>query len=139
MFRTSIYRDGNKIFLVGGGDPDLSLNELDSLANIVAIKHPSINEIILDDTIMDSLTYGPGWMWDEGDEWYSAQISALSVNDNCIDFIINPSTNGNLINIETYPYSSYYTFLNQAYTVNDTVDFEKLKITRDWKIIKIHF
>ena len=133
VFRTSIYRDGNKIFLVGGGDPDLSLNELDSLANIVAIKHPSINEIILDDTIMDSLTYGPGWMWDEGDEWYSAQISALSVNDNCIDFIINPSTNGNLINIETYPYSSYYTFLNQAYTVNDTVDFEKLKITRDWK------
>jgi len=133
VFKTSIYRDGNKIFLIGGGDPDLSLDELDSLANIVATKYPSINEIILDDTIMDSLTYGPGWMWDEGDEWYSAQISALSVNDNCIDFIINPSTNGNLINIETYPNSSYYTFLNQAYTVNDTVDFEKLKITRDWK------
>ena len=38
VFKTSIYRDGNKIFLIGGGDPDLSLDELDSLANIVAIK-----------------------------------------------------------------------------------------------------
>ena len=138
-FKTSIYKDGNKIYLVGGGDPGLALAELDSLASIVAKQFPSINELILDDTIMDSLTYGPGWMWDEGDEWYSAQISALSVNDNCIDFIINPSTTGNLINLETYPKSNYYTIINQAYTVNDTANFEKLKITRDWKNNKNSF
>ena len=56
-FKTSIYKDGNKIYLVGGGDPDLALAELDSLASIVAKQYPSINELILDDTIMDSLTY----------------------------------------------------------------------------------
>ena len=72
-------------------------------------------------------------MWDEGDEWYSAQISGLSVNDNCIDFIVNPADNGKLIDIQILPQSDYYTFLNEAYTVNDTTNFKKLKISRDWK------
>ena len=97
-FNTSVY-DSEAIYLVGGGDPDLTLDQLDSLATITANKKPSGKRLVIDDSILDTLVYGPGWMWDEGDEWYSAQISGLSVNDNCIDFIVSPAINGKLVNI----------------------------------------
>ncbi|SVB68511.1 uncharacterized protein METZ01_LOCUS221365, partial [marine metagenome] len=35
-FSTDIYIDGKYLYLVGGGDPDLSIDELDSLASIVS-------------------------------------------------------------------------------------------------------
>ena len=132
-FNTSVYSDSKAIYLVGGGDPDLTLDQLDSLATITANKNPSGKRLVIDDSILDTLVYGPGWMWDEGDEWYSAQISGLSVNDNCIDFIVSPAINGKLVNIQVQPESGYYSFYNEAYTVNDTTDFKKLDISRDWK------
>lgn len=132
-FKTSVYHEGNTIYLVGGGDPDLEISTLDSLSRIISKKIPFANKLILDDTITDSLVYGPGWMWDEGDEWYSAEISALSVNDNCIDFIITPTSPGSLANVEIYPKSNFYTVQNRGVTVNDTSEYKKLKITRDWK------
>ena len=132
-FKTSVYREDDKVFLVGGGDPDLKINTLDSLSEIVSKKFPSTKRIFLDDTITDSLVYGPGWMWDEGDEWYSAEISGLSVNDNCIDFIISPTLPGSLISVETYPKSNYYKIYNSAMTVSDTSEYDKIKIIRDWK------
>ena len=119
-FNTSVYSDSKAIYLVGGGDPDLTLDQLDSLATITANKNPSGKRLVIDDSILDTLVYGPGWMWDEGDEWYSAQISGLSVNDNCIDFIVSPAINGKLVNIQVQPESGYYSFYNEAYTVNDT-------------------
>ena len=138
-FKTSVFQEGNTIYLVGGGDPDLKISTLDSLASIISKKIPSANELILDDTITDSLVYGPGWMWDEGDEWYSAEISALSVNDNCIDFIISPSSTGSLINVEIFPESNFYNVKNEGTTVSDTSEYEKLKISRDWKNNKNSF
>jgi D-alanyl-D-alanine carboxypeptidase/D-alanyl-D-alanine-endopeptidase (penicillin-binding protein 4) len=132
-FKTSVYGDNDKIFLVGGGDPDLKVKTLDSLSEIVSKKFPLAKRVYLDDTITDSLVYGPGWMWDEGDEWYSAEVSGLSVNDNCIDFVIGPSSPGSLISVETYPKSNYYKINNSAITVSDTSEYDKIKIVRDWK------
>ena len=138
-FKTSVYGDNDKVFLVGGGDPDLKVRTLDSLSEIVSKKFPAAKRIYLDDTITDSLVYGPGWMWDEGDEWYSAEVSGLSVNDNCIDFIISPTSPDSLISIETYPKSNYYKINNSAITVSDTSEYDKIKIIRDWKNKKIYF
>jgi D-alanyl-D-alanine carboxypeptidase/D-alanyl-D-alanine-endopeptidase (penicillin-binding protein 4) len=72
-------------------------------------------------------------MWDEGAWWYSAEISALSVNDNCVDFIINPGKKGAPAIIKTNPSSDYYQISNTSLTVNDITGFQKLKIDRDWK------
>ena len=68
-FYTNIYYENNKLYLKGGGDPDLSLRSLDSLATIISKMDLKIEELILDDTRMDSTTYGQGWMWDEGAWW----------------------------------------------------------------------
>jgi len=34
--------------------------------------------------------YGAGWAWDDSQEYYGAEISALSVNDNCLEVEIRP-------------------------------------------------
>ena len=51
--------------------------------------------------------YGKGWMWDEGSWWYAAPIGALSVNDNCIDFYIEPGKIGDPAKIDHFPKITY--------------------------------
>ncbi|MEC7980485.1 MAG: D-alanyl-D-alanine carboxypeptidase, partial [Candidatus Neomarinimicrobiota bacterium] len=54
-FNTSVYSDSKAIYLVGGGDPDLTLDQLDSLATITANKNPSGKRLVIDDSILDTL------------------------------------------------------------------------------------
>jgi len=120
------------LVLKGGGDPDLTINQLDSLAIIVSKNIKKVDTLYVDDTFLDSLNYGEGWMWDEGPWWYAAPIGALSVNDNCIDFFVEPGDIGSPAKINYFPETSYITFENNSITVNDTLDFNKLEIDRDW-------
>ena len=131
-FTTRVLKKKNNLVLKGGGDPDLKIDQLDSLAKIISKSVNKIDTLYLDDTFLDSLNYGEGWMWDEGPWWYAAPISALSVNDNCIDFYVEPGNIGSPAKINYFPETTYITFDNQSITVNDTLDFKKIKIDRDW-------
>jgi len=133
-FKTRVLKNNNNLILKGGGDPDLTINQLDSLAIIISKNIKKVDTLYVDDTLLDSLNYGEGWMWDEGPWWYAAPIGALSVNDNCIDFYVEPGDIGSPANISYFPETSYITFENNSITVNDTLDFNKLKIDRDWVI-----
>ena len=75
-FNTFVLRDGNNLILKGGGDPNLTINQLDSLAKITAKNINLIDTLFVDESLLDSLHYGQGWMWDEGAWWYAAPISA---------------------------------------------------------------
>ena len=132
-FKTEVFEEGNDLYLVGGANPDLTLDELDSLASVIASKISGVKRLILDDSILDQTVYGRGWMWDEGSWWYAAQISGLSVNDNCVDFIVRPGDLGKNAIIQTKPESNYYKIINNSITVNDTIDFQEFKIDRDWQ------
>ena len=131
-FKTRVLKNKNNLVLKGGGDPDLTINQLDSLAIIVSKNIKKVDTLYVDDTFLDSLNYGEGWMWDEGPWWYAAPIGALSVNDNCIDFYVEPGDIGSPANISYFPETPYITFENNSITVNDTLDFNKLEIDRDW-------
>jgi len=139
VFETAIYQDGKNLILKGGGDPDFSLSTLDSLAKIVSSYIKNIDTLYIDESLMDTLHYGNGWMWDEGEWWYAAPISALSLNDNCIDFYVQPAGIGEPPLIKTNPETHYIQIENNAITVNDTLDFNKLKIERDWIGQNNHF
>ena len=89
-FQTKILKNNKNVYLKGGGDPDLKIEKLDSLAMIVSKNISIIDTLFFDDKMIDSMNYGEGWMWDEGPWWYAAPISGLSVNDNCIDFYVKP-------------------------------------------------
>jgi len=130
---TGVYHDDHSLYLVGGGDPDLSLSALDSLAEIVSKIKGNYDSLILDDSFHDDQRFGEGWMWDEGAWWYSAQISALSVNDNCVDFYVSPGALGQAVQINISPITNYIHMTNDSKTVNDTTDFVDFKIDRDWK------
>ena len=132
IFETRIYQKGNSLFLRGGGDPDFSLEKLDSLAKIISTHINFVDTIFVDESLMDTLHYGKGWMWDEGSWWYAAPISALSLNDNCVDFYVQPGELGKAVQVSTNPATNYIKIDNQSITVNDTTDFRKFKIERDW-------
>ena len=138
QFRTNVLSNENNLVLKGGGDPDLSIKELDSLALEVSKKYKNIDTLFIDDAFLDSLNYGEGWMWDEGPWWYAAPISALSVNDNCIDFYIKPGSVGKNASIDYFPKTSFIKFKNTSMTVQDSV-LKKLKIDRNWVSNKNNF
>ena len=138
-FKTRVLNNNNNIVLKGGGDPDLKIEELDSLAKIISKYVKKVDTLYVDDTFLDSLNYGEGWMWDEGPWWYAAPISALSVNDNCIDFYIEPGKIGEPARIDYSPETSYITFKNNSITVADTLNFQKIEIDRDWVSKKNNF
>ncbi|MBT3762936.1 MAG: hypothetical protein HOF82_03225, partial [Candidatus Marinimicrobia bacterium] len=57
-YSTNIYKDGETLYLVGGGDPDLTLSTLDSLALIVSNTNGQFNKLILDDSFHDDRRFG---------------------------------------------------------------------------------
>ena len=63
-FQTKILKNNKNVILKGGGDPDLKIEKLDSLAMIVSKIYQKLI-LFFDDTMIDSMNYGEGWMWDE--------------------------------------------------------------------------
>ena len=161
-FSTSVYQDSNAIYLVGGGDPHLTIEQLDTISQTISdtIKlhigrdywflnnrlrmrsvdlAKRINYLVVDNSIFDNLHYGPGWMWDEGSWWHAPQISAMSLNENCIDFYVSPGKLEKPAIINTHPKTNYITIQNESITVNDTTNFQKFRIERSWENQKNNF
>ncbi len=138
--RTSAYYNGTRedsvingdLIFTGGFDAEFSTRDLDSIA--YATKELGIRKIngniYADVSMMDSLYFGSGWMWDDNPEIYNPYLSPLSINRNGVKFIYQPDTAGSTVSIEVKPESKFYNFKNLSETTNsDTSDFE---ITRDW-------
>ena len=53
-------KNNNDLVLKGGGDPDLSIEQLDSLAHATAEIAEDVNTLYLDATLLDSMHYGNG-------------------------------------------------------------------------------
>ncbi len=70
-----------KLYLKGIGDPILSADNYDKIANnLAALGIRKIDgNLVLDDTSFDSIALGPGWMIDDEDKYFEAQISALTL------------------------------------------------------------
>jgi len=132
-FKTIIYSKGNNLFIKGNGDPNFSLDNLDSLAKLVSLSFETIDTLIADESTFDSNQFGPGWMWDEGHWWHAAPVSAFILNDNCVDFFIQPKTIGEPINLEIIPNTHYIKILNNSSTVSDSSNLKKFSINRDWR------
>ncbi len=74
-------------------------------------------DIIGDESYFQTDRLGYGWQWDDEPFWYSAQISALSFNDNCIDVtVIANEKSGEPPSVILSPPTNYFTIDNQAIT-----------------------
>ncbi|HZV11874.1 MAG TPA: D-alanyl-D-alanine carboxypeptidase/D-alanyl-D-alanine-endopeptidase [Candidatus Kapabacteria bacterium] len=80
--------------------------------------------IIGDDSYFDSLSYAPGWEMDDESYYYSAQISGLSLNNNCVDLTVQPGVDLNdEALIEIFPNTTYVTISNEVKTTRGDSTF----------------
>nr|MBC8478529.1 D-alanyl-D-alanine carboxypeptidase [bacterium] len=85
----TIYGD---IVLTADGDPTLTTVDLEDLsAAFVSRVSGGQNtpvrvrgDLLLSTAVFDTLYRGPGWMWDDGDRPWAADITPFIVNRNCI-------------------------------------------------------
>ncbi len=76
-------------------------------------------DIIGDDDVFDDIPLGYGWSWDDEPFWYSAEISGLSFNDNCVDFSIEARRPGMPGTISWEPFgTSYISVVNASVTID---------------------
>ena len=139
VFQTSVLKKNRNIILLGGADSELSIDKLDSISSKISQKIKNIDTIFVDAGIMDSIPYGKGWMWDEGSETYSAPVSGIILNGNCIDFEYSPDELDKPARINTYPNTNHISITNNSITVEDTLDYKRIKIERDWQNQTNHY
>ncbi len=107
------------LILIGSGDPLLSPADLKSIAKETikaGIKRVS-GAILYDDTLFDHQRYGDTWAWDDMDFYYSAQISALNLNENMVFLQPHPGKKkGDPVRFDIGPVTDYANILNSAVT-----------------------
>ena len=129
QFTTNLYYDGfisndtlyGNIFVEGGCDPDFSTQDFYTFVealNNLKIKFITGN-LYGDISFKDSLYWGKGWMWDDDPSSDAPRLSALNLNDNCVELFFS---NGQ---IETSPQTKFVELLIYDYDSSFTVD-------RDW-------
>jgi D-alanyl-D-alanine carboxypeptidase/D-alanyl-D-alanine-endopeptidase (penicillin-binding protein 4) len=107
------------LILKGDGDPILSMEDLNDLAQqaVKAGLRRITGRLRYDDSRFDDQRLGDLWTWDDEPYYYSAQISALNVNENVIQVHVTPGRReGNPVKVTVTPTAKYVTIVNTART-----------------------
>jgi len=139
-FNTSVYYSGllmesvcyGDLYFVGGCDPDFTSDDLDSL--VKSIKEFGINEIrgnlYGDVSLLDSLFWGNGWMWDDDPSTDFPYMTPLIINDAAVKISYEPNLIDKPVVVKTIPQSKFFDIENTSVTIKE--DTSDLTITRDW-------
>lgn len=105
--------------LVGSGDPVLSAADLTALAH--TLKAAGIKRIegavTANDSLFDAQRLGDGWTWDDEPYYYSAQVSALNLNENLVSVRVYPGRKeGDPVRVVVTPTDRYMSVQNMAKT-----------------------
>ncbi|MBN1542181.1 D-alanyl-D-alanine carboxypeptidase/D-alanyl-D-alanine-endopeptidase [candidate division KSB1 bacterium] len=111
----------------GSGDPSISGRYTDGDITAVfrhwadSLRVRNIRRIsgrvVGDDSFFDNEILGNGWSWDYQSDYYAAQISALSFNENCVDLLFLPGDSvGALTHCRLEPNTTYVTVENRVVT-----------------------
>ncbi len=120
------------LYLIGGFDPELMEEHLDSLVEAVVqsgIRYIA-DTLVADVSMMDSVYWGPGWSWDDAPYSFQPYLSPLMLNRGCVEVTVVPTQPDSLPVVECTPISYYYQIRNEAVSRNPQAG--KLKITRNW-------
>ncbi|MEO0226842.1 MAG: D-alanyl-D-alanine carboxypeptidase/D-alanyl-D-alanine-endopeptidase [candidate division WOR-3 bacterium] len=110
------------ILLIGGGDPLFSLNDLERFVR--RVKNLGIKEItgniIVVDNYFTSERLPMGWSWHYLDARYAPEISALSLNQNCVKVRIKGTMPEEYAEVKMIPETDYVQLINRMRTSNDS-------------------
>lgn len=126
-FRTRVYHDGDfkngridgDLYVVGGGDPLLTTENLFGMVNDLAMRglREVRGDIVVDESFFDGVIEGPGWEQETSDFAYAAPIAALSVNFNSVELRVRPGESRRRpVRWEIWPPVSSVTVENNAKT-----------------------
>lgn len=111
----------------GTGDPNISgrFNEDDSLAIFTAwakkLKKLGLRKIsgnlVADDSFFDNVRFLPGWNPKDRGKHFSAQVSPLSLNDNCVEIQVVPGAVGKPARVAVSPANPFVTISGAPGTV----------------------
>jgi D-alanyl-D-alanine carboxypeptidase/D-alanyl-D-alanine-endopeptidase (penicillin-binding protein 4) len=91
-FETKVLREGDALILRGEGDPDLHVRDLHRLAARVASEADltGIRRVVVDDSVFDARTLGPGFRSDGPGDSYIAPSGALALDYGTVEITISP-------------------------------------------------
>lgn len=81
-FETAILREGDTLFVRGGGDPSLQVEDLQTLA--ASVDSAGVQRIVVDDSMFSARTFGPGYDTSGPGFSYMAPSGALSLQYNTV-------------------------------------------------------
>lgn len=94
-FETTVRRHGDTLYLVGGGDPSLQVEDLARLvADLPADALRGVTRLVFDDTMFSDERFGPGYASDGPGYSYMAPSGALSLQFNTIEIAVRPLASG---------------------------------------------
>jgi D-alanyl-D-alanine carboxypeptidase/D-alanyl-D-alanine-endopeptidase (penicillin-binding protein 4) len=120
--------------LCGAGDALLTPADLEQLAR--QVKEAGISEVTgglhYDDSLFDRQWLGDGWTWDDEPYYYSAQVSALDVNENIVELRMTPGHRIGLpVQITVTPPNRIMQIVNRATTAaakgRSTLDVTRIR------------
>lgn len=129
------------LIVIGDGDPNISGRFFggDTLA-VFALWAQKIRasgvktvtgDLLLDDHAFDTQWIHPEWDKEDLGQWWTAPSGALSLNDNCIDIVIQGGKKqGDPARVSIAPDTRYVTLTNKATTVKGT---PKKPVTFSWE------
>jgi len=98
-YRTSIYQLGTHprlvLRIVGRGDPSLSDNQLQGLAQQLSRQGiRQVDQLIADDSYFRGSAIDPSWEWQDIQAGYGAPVNSLILNQNSVELKLFPQTLG---------------------------------------------
>jgi D-alanyl-D-alanine carboxypeptidase/D-alanyl-D-alanine-endopeptidase (penicillin-binding protein 4) len=123
-FKTTLYKAGEDLLLVGGGDPALGDAKLaDNPDKPAAIFEAMGNELIkagilkfrdliIDDRVFDYQFTHPAWPEDQKLSEYEAPVGGLNFNANCLDW--KPTLAGDTVGVQIIPSTTYVSVVVKA-------------------------
>jgi D-alanyl-D-alanine carboxypeptidase/D-alanyl-D-alanine-endopeptidase (penicillin-binding protein 4) len=115
------------LIVYGRGDP--TINARLHGENIFAALQPLVaaltnagvrriaGDLVGDDSFIKGPPYGSGWAWDDAENYYGAEISALTINDNTLKLTVKPAERaGAPCKLSLSPETSYLVVSNRTQT-----------------------
>ena len=103
-FTTSMYSRSNDTYIIKlGADPYLKSTDLKKLTQKF---DNSVKKVYVDDSILDTKTWGEGWQWDDDMNVLMPRFGSYNLDKNLIKLTIMPSSDSNfatIINPSKYP------------------------------------
>ncbi len=116
-----VYGRGDPSFAARFHDGDYAkpLTPLLDALTAAGVKRIS-GDLVGDESFFRGPPLGESWTWDDLQEYYGAEVSALTIQDNVVDLVFKPAAEaGKPCEIRVQPATDYLTFINRTTTVTN--------------------